>query len=150
MSALNSAKLYGHVALLRRQVLLRQMIRRVIAGALAVAAMIVAAGLSTYALYLWIRVPLGDIGACLTIAALYLAVAIILLIFTLRETKSPELDALAEMEAAALETITAEAQGAVQMANAAGQSIENLGSSLSLGIGVLSVLRKLLASRKPT
>ncbi|MBB3810371.1 hypothetical protein [Pseudochelatococcus contaminans] len=148
MSTLNSAKLYGRVALLRRQVLLRQAIRRAIAGALAVAAFIVTAGLGSYALFLAIRMPLGDLGATLAIMGLYLAAALVLLDYTLREPRSPELDALAEMEAAALETIVADTQGVVQMVNAAGHRIENLGSSLTLGVGILSALRKLLSSSK--
>lgn len=148
MSTLNSAKLYGRVALLRRQVLLRQLIRRAIAAALAVAAFVVTAGLATYALFLAIRVPIGDLGATLAIAGLYLVAALILLAYTLREPHSPELQALEEMEAAALDTITAETQGVVQMVNAAGHRIENLGSSLTLGVGILSALRRLLASRK--
>ncbi|MGE8106801.1 hypothetical protein ACQKP1_24240 [Allorhizobium sp. NPDC080224] len=148
MSTLSSAKLYGRVALLRRQVLLRQIIRRAIAGALAVAAFVVTAGLATYALFLAIRVPLGDLGAAMAIAGIYLVAALILLAYSLREPRSPELQALEDMEAAALETIAAETQGMVQMATAAGHRIENLGSSLSLGIGILSALRRLLSSRK--
>ncbi|OYR24900.1 hypothetical protein [Brucella grignonensis] len=148
MSTLNSAKLYGRVALLRRQVLLRQIIRRAIAGALAVAAFVVTAGLATYALFLAIKVPLGGLGATLAIAGLYLVAAIILLAYTLREPHSPELQALDEMEAAALETIAAETQGVVQMVNTVGHRIENIGSSFSLGIGLLSALRKLLVSHK--
>lgn len=89
MSTPSSARLYGRVALLRRQILLRQLIERTIAGALAVAALIVAAGLATYALFLTIRAPFGDLGATLAIAALYLAAAIILLVYTTRETSSP-------------------------------------------------------------
>jgi hypothetical protein len=115
---------------------------------LAVAALIVAAGMATYALFITIRVPFGDLGATSAIATLYFAVAIILLVYTVRETTSPELQALSEMEAAALEEITADAQGAVQMFSAAGHHIENLGSSVTLGIGVLSALRKLLTSHK--
>jgi len=61
MSTLNSAKLYGRVALLRRQVLLRQIIRRAIAGALAVAAFVVTAGLATYALFLAIKGLRGNL-----------------------------------------------------------------------------------------
>ncbi|GEO85906.1 MULTISPECIES: hypothetical protein [Alphaproteobacteria] len=148
MSTLSSAKLYGRVALLRRQVLLRQIIRRAIAGALAVAAFVVTAGLATYALFLAIRVPLGDLGAAMAIAGIYLVAALILLAYSLREPRSPELQALEDMEAAASETIAAETQGMVQMATAAGHRIENLGSSLSLGIGILSALRRLLSSRK--
>lgn len=147
MSALNSAKLYGRVALLRRQVLVRQLIRRAIAGALAVVAFTVTAGLATYALFLAIRAPFGDINAALAVAGLYLVLALILLAYTLREPNSPELEALAEMEAAALETITAETQGVVQLVNDAGHRIEGLGSSLALGVGILGALRKLLASR---
>ena len=66
----------------------------------------------------------------------------------MREPHSPELDALAELEAAALDTITADTQGVVQFVSAAGHRIENLGSSLTLGIGVIGALLKLLASRK--
>jgi hypothetical protein len=148
MSTFNSAKLYGRIALLRRQVLLRQLIRRSITAALAVAAFIVTSGLATYALFLAIRGPLGDLGATLVIAALYLVAALVLLGYTLREPQSPELDALAEMEAAALETVTADTQGVVQLVNAAGHRIENLGSSLTLGVGLLGALRRLLGSRK--
>lgn len=148
MSTFNSAKLYGRVALLRRQVLLRQLIRRAIAGALAVAAFIVAAALATYALFLVIRVPLGDVGATLSIGSLFFVSAALLLAYTLREPHSPELEALAEMEAAALETISADTQGVVHMFNAAGNRIESLGSSLTLGMGVLGALRKLLSSRR--
>ena len=148
MSTLSSAKLYARMALLRRQVLLRQLIRRTMAGALAVAAIIVAAGLSTYALFLTIRVPFGDLGATLAIAAIYLAAAFSLLVYALREPASPELEALAEMEAAALETAMADSQGVVEMLTAAGHRIESLGDSLTLGFGILSALRKLLASRK--
>jgi hypothetical protein len=148
MSALTSAKLYGRVALLRRQVLVRHLIHRVIAGALAVAAFIVAAGLATYALFLTIRVPLGDLGACLAVAALYLGVGVILLIITLRETSSPEQEALAELESVTLEAMMSDPQGAVQMMNAAGHRLETLGDSLSLGMGLLSALRKLRSARK--
>jgi hypothetical protein len=58
------------------------------------------------------------------------------------------LQALEEMEVVALETIAAETQGVVQAVNTAGHRIENLASSFTLGIGLLSALRKLLVSRK--
>jgi hypothetical protein len=148
MPTFSSAKLYARVALLRRQVLLRQLIWRAIASALAVSALIVATGLATYALYLTIRGPFGDLGAILTIAAVYLTTAVFLLIYALREPASPELEALGEVEAAALEAVTADAQDVVQLFSTAGHRIESLGSSLTLGVGVLSALRKLLASRK--
>ncbi len=148
MSTIDSAKLYGRVALLRRRVLLRQIIRRAVAGALAIAAFVVTAGLATHALFLAIRVSLGDLGSVLAIAGLYLVAALALLAYALHEPHSPELQALEEMEAAALETITAETQGVMQMANAAGQRIGDLGSGLTLGVGVLSALRRFMASRK--
>ncbi|MBP2297242.1 hypothetical protein [Azospirillum rugosum] len=148
MSTLNSVKLYGRVALLRRQVLLQQLIRRAVAGALAVAAFVTAAGLGTYALFLGIVAPLGALGATLTIAALYLVCSLLLLAYTLRERRSPELQALEEMEAAALDTLTADTQGMAQIVQAAGHRVETLGSSLTLGIGIVSALRRLLASRK--
>ncbi|MBB4015077.1 hypothetical protein GGR16_000083 [Chelatococcus caeni] len=148
MSTFNSAKFYGRVALLRRQVLVRQLIRRAIAGALAVAAFIVTAGLATYAMFLAFVPSLSALGATLVIAGLYAVCALVLLAYTLREPHSPELQALEEMEAAALDTIVADTQGVSQLFNAAGHRIENLGSSLTLGVGVLSALRKLLASRR--
>jgi len=143
MSTLQSAKLYGRVALLRRQVLVQQFVRRAIVGTLAVAAFIVAAGLATYALFLAIRVPLGDVGATLTIAGIYLVLALVLLAYTLHEPR-----ALQEMEEAALETVAADTQGLVQLVNSAGHRIDDIGSGLTLGVGILSALRKLLASRK--
>jgi len=147
MSTLNSAKLYARIALLRRQVLLRQLIWRTVAGALAVAAIVVAAGLATYALFVGIRPALGELGATLTIAAIYLATGITMLLLALREPVSPELEALAEMEVAALDTMMADSQGVIRMFSAAGHQIESLGSGVALGVGVLSALRKLLASR---
>lgn len=148
MSTLSSAKLLARVVVLRRQVLLRQLVRRTIAGALAVAALIVTTGLATYALFLTIRSPLGDLEATLVIASIYLVTAVILLIYVLWEPASPELEALAEVEAAVLETATADSQDVVQMFSTAGHRIEDLGNSLTLGVGILSALRKLLASRK--
>lgn len=147
MSTLNTAKLYARIAFLRRQVLLRQLIWRTVAGALAVAAIVVAAGLATYALFVAIRPALGEFGATLTIAAIYLAASITMLLLALREPASPELEALAEMEVAALDAMMADSQGAIRMLSSAGHQIESLGSGVALGVGVLSALRKLLASR---
>lgn len=148
MSTLSSARLYARIALLRRRVLLRQTLRQVIAGALAVIALVVAAGLATFALYLAIRVPLGELGATLVIAAGYAVIALALLIYAFHDPASPELEALAEMEAAALEAVTAETRGVADLVGAAGDRIESLGSSVALGVGLLSALRKVLAKRK--
>ena len=127
---------------------MRQAIGRAIAGALAVAALIVAAGLATYALYLAIRPLLGDLGAVLVVAGLYLAVAIILLVYTLHEPHSPELEALAEMEAAALETLTAESQDMLRFLSPAGHGFSNFGNTMSIAIAIIGALRKLIGSRK--
>lgn len=148
MTTLGSAKLYARIALLRRQVLLRQLIWRIVASALAVASFVVAAGLATYALYLAIRSPLGELGATLTIAATYLAIGIAMLLHALREPVSAELEALAEMEVAALDAMMEDPQGVVRMLSTAGHQIESLGSSVRLGVGILTALRKLLVSRR--
>jgi hypothetical protein len=148
MYNMSSTKLFVRIALLRRRALLRQYVRRAIAGALAVAALIVAAGLATYALFLAIRTPLGDLSAVAVIASLYAAIAAALLLFTLHEPASPELDALAEMEEAALESLLADNQGVVQSFAAAGHRIESLGNTLSLSLGALSALRRLLSAKK--
>jgi hypothetical protein len=148
MPNLTSTKQLVQVALLRRRVLLRQTIRRAIAGALALAALIVAAGLVTYAVFLVIRTPLGELGAILAIAGFYLAVAIVLLIYTLHEPASPELDALAEMEHAALESFTADTQGFAQAFTGAGAGVSNLSNTIALSISVVTALRKLLATAR--
>ncbi len=148
MSSITSTKLYVRVAILRRRVLLRQLVRRTMAGALAVAALVVAAALSTYAVFLAIRTPLGDLGAVLSIAGFYLAIAVSLLLYTLHEPESPELDALAEMEAAALDSAAADTHGIVHAFSAAGHRIEDLGNTFSLGISALSALRRLLATKR--
>lgn len=148
MSGITSAKLYVQVAILRRRVLLHQQIRRVIAGALAVAALIVAAGLATYALYLAIRVSLGELQSVLAIAGGYFTVAVGLVFYTFHEPKSPELDALTEMEAATLEAALAENHDVLHAVTVAGQRIHDVGNSVSLGIAILSSLRALMQRRK--
>lgn len=148
MSTFASAKLYVRVALLRRQLLIQIIIRRAIAGALAVAAFVVAAGLATVALFLAIRGPLGDAPAALVIAGIYCLAASALLVYALRDPASPELTALSEMESAALETVAAETQGLSQVVGVAGQRMNDIGGTLTLGLGVLSALRKILAGRK--
>lgn len=148
MSGITSAKLYVQVAILRRRVLLHQAIQRALAGALAVAAFIVAAGLSTYALFLAIRTPFGDLQSVLLIAGIYLVAAIVLVVFTFHEPKSAELDALTEMEAATLDAALAENQDILQVVSTTGHRIQDIGNTVSLGIGVLSSLRRLVASRK--
>jgi hypothetical protein len=148
MSNLASAKLFVRVAVLRRRAILRQSIGRAIAGALAVASFIVAAGFATYALFLAIRVPLGELGAVAAMAALYLVIALGLLVYTLREPASPELDALAEMESAALDTLLADSHGMIQSFTAAGHRMESLGNTVSLGLSVLSALRRLMSAKR--
>lgn len=143
-----STKLFVRIAVLRRRILLRQYVGRAIAGALSVAALVVAAGFSTYAIFLAIRPPLGDVGAVLSIAALYGVIALGLILYTLHEPASPELDALAEMEAAALNSLVTDNQGIVQTFASAGHRIENLGNTLSLSFGALSALRRLLSAKK--
>lgn len=150
MSSITATKLYVRVAVLRRRVLLRQLIRRTIAGALGVAALVVNTGLATYALFLAIKSPIGELGAVLSIAALYLAMALSLLLYTLHEPASSELDALEEMEAAALESAAADTQGIVRAFSAAGHRIEDFGNTVSLSIGILSTLRRLLITPKRT
>ncbi|MEZ5841025.1 MAG: hypothetical protein R3D02_11595 [Hyphomicrobiales bacterium] len=148
MSAMTSTKLYMQVAVLRRKVLLRQAVRKAVAGALAVAAIIVAAGFATAALFLVIREPLGDLGAVLALAGLYLAVAVVLLAYTLHEPQSAELDTLSEMEAAALDAAMADNSDIINAFGSTGQRLHDIGSTVSVGIGVLSALRRMVKGRK--
>lgn len=148
MPPIASTKLYVQVSVLRRRVLLHQLIRRALAGALAVAAFIITAGLSTYALFLAIKPQIGELGSVLAIAGIYLVVAIILILYVLHEPTSPELDALAEMEAAALDSALSENRDILQAVSATRHRIQDLGNTFSLGVGVLSALRKVLTTTK--
>lgn len=149
MTGMNSSKLYFKIALLRRRVLLRQAIKRAIAGSLAVAALIVAAGLLTYAAFLALRIPVGDVVAASIIAGVYLVIGLGLLLYTLHEPTSPELDALAEMEAAALEAFGTDTQGIRSAISSGAHRIEDFGNAFSTSFAILSALRRILGAKKP-
>lgn len=146
MSGIVSAKLFAQVAILRRRILLRQMIVRALAGLLGAAALLVTAALATYAGYLAIRPMLGELNSVLVLAAGYLVIAITLIAFTLHEPASPELDALSEIEAAALEATMNENRDVLDAFTGVGSRLHDIGSTVTLGLGVLSTLRKLLAA----
>uniref|UniRef100_Q07JW8 Phage holin family protein n=1 Tax=Rhodopseudomonas palustris (strain BisA53) TaxID=316055 RepID=Q07JW8_RHOP5 len=148
MTGMNSTKLYFRIALLRRQILLRQIIKRTIAGSLAVAALIVAAGLATYASFLALRIPLGDSIAAAIVAGVYLVLGLGLLLYTLHEPASPELDALAEMEGAALEALGADTQGLRSAISSGAHRIEDLGNAFSTSFAILTTLRRILSGTK--
>ena len=148
MTGMTSSKLYFRIALLRRRVLLRQAIKRAVAGALAVAALIVAAGLLTYASFQALRVPLGDVLAAVVIAGVYLVIGLGLLLYTLHEPSSPELDALSEMEAAALEAFGNDTQGLRSAISSSAHRIEDFGSAFSTSFAILSALRRILGAKK--
>jgi hypothetical protein len=148
MTGMTSSKLYFRIALLRRRVLLRQLIKRTVAGALAVASLIVAAGLLTYASFQALRLPLGDALAAAVIAGAYLVIGFGLLLYTLHEPSSPELDALSEMEAAALEALGTETQGIRSAISSGANRIEDFGNAFSTSFAILSALRRILGSRK--
>ncbi|MGO3932430.1 hypothetical protein NP284_29480 [Rhodopseudomonas pseudopalustris] len=148
MTGMTSSKLYFKVALLRRRVLLRQIIKRTIAGSLAVAALIVAAGLLTYASFQALRVPLGEAVAASVIAGVYLVIGLGLLLYTLHEPSSPELDALSEMEAAALEAFGNDTQGLRSAISSSAHRIEDFGNAFSTSFAILSALRRILGAKK--
>lgn len=147
MSGMTSAKLYVQVAILRHRVLLHQAIRRALAGALAVVSFVVATGLSTYVFYLSISPRFGELLSVLVIAAIYLALAIILVFYTFHEPKSAELDALTDMEAATLEAALMENRDIIHALGVTGRRIQDVGNTVALSLGVLSSLRKLMASK---
>ena len=148
MTGMTSTKLYLRIALLRRQILLRQIIKRTIAGSLAIAALIVAAGLATYASFLALRIPLGDSIAAAIVAGVYLVLGVGLLLYTLHEPASPELDALAEMEGAALEALGADTQGLRSAISSGAHRIEDLGNAFSTSFAILTTLRRILSGAK--
>jgi hypothetical protein len=75
------------------------------------------------------------------IAGLRAVIAAVLLLASLREPESRELEPLAEIEEAALESVIADNRGVSQPFAAAGQRVESFGNTLSLSLSALSALR---------
>ena len=73
MSTIDSAKRFAQVAVLHQKALLQQTAQRIFAGALAAAALLVALGLATFALFLVMRPATGDLNAVLLITGAYAA-----------------------------------------------------------------------------
>ena len=141
----SAAQLYGRVALLRRRLVLQHTVQRMALGIAATILLLVGVGLLNIALFLWLRVLLGDIPAVLIVAFGHLLIGGLLLFLTVREPQSAELDALANAELAALEALTADANGIVGGLAATGGRMQMISNNLSLGIAAISGLKSLMS-----
>lgn len=143
-----TTKLYLHVATLRRRVLFQHMGRRLAAGALAIVVLLVGLGLLNVALFLALRAPLGDLGAVLVVAGLHAAGGGLLLWFATREPHTKELDTLAAAEADALEAMSSEAEGVLQLVRSIESRLDQLGSTVSYGATAVTGLADLIAQAR--
>ena len=147
-----SARLYARVAFLRHRVLLQHAANRAAVTALAILLILAGIGLLNAALFLYLRTLLGDIGAVLVVAAIYLFIGIVALTVTWQRHDSPELTALAETEAAALDELDSEASGAVESLEAVSHRLAHIGSNVAAAMTAVSGLQSLLsrtARREP-
>jgi hypothetical protein len=140
-----SARLYTHVAFLRHRILLQHSVDRAAIAALAVLLILVDFALRNAALFLYLRTALSDIGAVLVVAFIHLVIGGLALLLIWQEHESPELEALAESEAAALKEFDNEATSAVERLEAVGQRLTHIGSNVAVAMTAISGLQALLA-----
>jgi hypothetical protein len=147
-SLATNTQLYAHLAVLRRRVLFRHYAAHAALGTLAVLMLLIGIALLNVALFLSLRQTWGDIPAVLVVAVVHLGLGGVMLVFTTREPASPELDALADAEAAALSAVNADTRSVVDGVSAAGERLGRLSSDVSLGIAALSGLQSLLSRQE--
>lgn len=143
MQTLETAKVYGRIAWLRRQVLVQLALRRVAAGLIAAVAGFVALGFGTAAGYMALADRLGPIAAAAIVACLWLLLAVILAIYAASTPKSVELDALEQME------IEARARTSLAVGQLTGvvARAEAMSGTMTVGLALWRTLRRLMRSR---
>jgi hypothetical protein len=140
-----SARLYARVAFLRHRVLLQHAANRAAVIALGILLVLVGFGLLNAALFLYLRPSLGDIGAVLIVASVHLVIGALALLVSWQEHDSPELQALAEIETAALKEFDTEATNAVENLETVGHRLTHIGSNVAVAMTAISGLQALLA-----
>ena len=140
-----SARLYARVAFLRHRVLLQHAADQAAVIALGILLILVGFGLLNAALFLHLRTSLGDIGAVLVVACVHLVIGALALLVSWQEHDSPELQALAESEAAALKEFDTEATNAVENLETGGHRLAHIGSNVTVALTAISGLQALLA-----
>jgi hypothetical protein len=140
-----SARLYAQVTFLRHRILLQHAANRAAIAALAILLILVGIGLLNAALFLYLRTPLSDIGAMLVVAIIHLCAGGLALAVTWHSHDSPELAALAETEAAALNKLDSEASGAVESFEAISRRLTYIASKVAAAMTAVSGLQSLLS-----
>ena len=144
-SMTTTAKLYAHVAMLRRRVLLKHSVNRALLAVFAAMLLLVGIALLNVALFLALRGPFGDIGSVLVVAVTHLLIGAAALFVTLQEPTSPELDALAAAETAAFEAMSKDMSGTIDGLVAAGDRLQHLANTASLSLAAASGIRSLVS-----
>lgn len=143
MKTLDTARTYGRIVILRRQVLLQMTMRRVAAGVVAVVAALIALGFGTGAAFWALSDAMGPIGAASIVAAGWLLLAVILAIYAGSKPRSAELDALEQMEAEArLKTSVA-----LNQITSVGARVQSMSGTMVMAFSVFRALREILRSR---
>ena len=140
-----SARLYARVAFLRHRILMQHAVNRAAIIALGILLILVGVALLNAALFLYVRTFLGDIGAVLVVASVHLAIGALALLVSWQEHETPELEALAESEAAALKEFDTEATNAVENLETVGHRLAHIGSNVTVAMTAISGLQALLA-----
>jgi hypothetical protein len=143
-----NTQLYAHLAVLRRRVLFKHYAVHAALGTLAVLMLLIGIALLNVALFLSLRHIWGDISAVLIVAVVHLGLGGVMLVLTMREPTSPELDALAEAETSALSAVNADTRSMIDSVGAAGERLGRLGSNVSLGIAALSGIQALMSRQE--
>lgn len=139
MQTLETARTYGRIAWLRRQVLLQLALRRVVAGVVAALAALVALGFGTAAAYMGLRLWMGPIGAAAIAGAGWLLIAAVAGIYAGSTPRSTELDALEQMEVEARERTAV----AVERLTGIGARAEAMSGTLTLLFALFRALRRM-------
>lgn len=135
------ARLFGRIAVLRRQILIKQATERLMVALIAGLSAIAGIGLLNAALFLALRAHLGDVNAVLIVAGVHFLIAAIALGFVLRHPHSDELEALAQAEDEAFGALSREAHGLVSEVTSLAGRLTMLSETVALGIAAVRELR---------
>ncbi|RWR09976.1 hypothetical protein [Paenirhodobacter populi] len=143
-TTLDAARVYARIAVLRRKLLLQQAAQRVVAGIVALVALLIAMGFGTRALYLALVPELGELGATAVIGGFWLLIAVALGIYAASTPRSQELAELEQMERQA----RVRTENAIGAMRAAGMQAETITGRAIMLFGVVNALRRMLRRRK--
>lgn len=137
MKTLDTARTYGRIAWLRRQVLLQMTLRRLAAGVVAVVAALVALCFATGAAFMALSDAVGAITAASIVAAGWFVLAIGLAIYARSTPRSAELEALGQME----EEARLKTSLAFSNVTSVGNRVQSMSGTIVMALSVFRALR---------